>query len=58
MLIRQLYSIANRLSQEQRKAAGWTLLLAGTAISIPIGLEIMGKKSVAATEGINLRQAA
>jgi hypothetical protein len=50
--------LANRLTEEQRKAAGWALLVAGAAISIPIGIEIMGKKSVVSTEGTSLKQAA
>jgi hypothetical protein len=50
--------LGNRLSEEQSKAAGWALLIAGTALSIPIGIEVMGKKSVEVTRRTGLEQAA
>ena len=38
--------LARRLTEEQSKAAGWALLIAGTALSIPIGIEVLSKKSI------------
>ena len=34
--------LADRLSPEQRKAVGWTLLLVGALTTIPLALEIFG----------------
>ena len=36
--------LAERLSLDQRKAVGWTLFLIGAFISIPLGIEVLGKK--------------
>ena len=35
---------ADKLSQEQRKAVGWTLFLVGAATTIPLALNIFGKR--------------
>ena len=35
------------LSGEQRKAVGWSLFLIGMLISIPLGLEVLGKREEA-----------
>jgi hypothetical protein len=35
--------LADRLSADQRKAVGWALFLAGAAMSIPIGIEIVSR---------------
>jgi hypothetical protein len=34
--------LANRLSRDQRRAAGWPLLLVGALSSIPLAIEIFG----------------
>jgi hypothetical protein len=36
--------IADRLSVDQRRAAGWTLFLIGVLSSIPLGIEVLGKR--------------
>jgi hypothetical protein len=36
--------LADRLDADQRKAVGWTLFAIGALISIPLGLEILGKR--------------
>lgn len=44
--------LADRLSPEQRKAVGWTLLAVGALTTIPLALEILGhSRSLTATEG-------
>ena len=35
--------LAGCLSQEQRKAAGWSLLLVGVATTIPLAWEVFGR---------------
>jgi hypothetical protein len=37
--------IADRLNKDQRKGAGWALIGLGVLSSIPIGLEVFGKRS-------------
>jgi hypothetical protein len=34
--------LADRLSADQRKAAGWALFLVGAATTIPLALEVLG----------------
>lgn len=34
--------LADRLSQEQRKAVGWTLLALGALTTIPLAFEVLG----------------
>jgi hypothetical protein len=34
--------LANRLSEEQRKAIGWTLFGVGVATTIPLVMEVLG----------------
>ncbi len=34
--------LADRLSPEQRKAVGWTLLLVGALTTIPLAMEVLG----------------
>jgi hypothetical protein len=41
---------ADRLSDEQRKAIGWTLLLVGAFVSIPIAFEILGRQHLSSDE--------
>ena len=37
--------ISGRLNQDQRKAAGWVLLVVGAATTIPLALNVVGKGS-------------
>jgi hypothetical protein len=41
--------LADRLSVDQRRAVGWTLLLFGAITTIPIALEVFGKPMPSAT---------
>ena len=34
--------LADRLSEEQRRAVGWTLLLVGAITTVPLALEVLG----------------
>ena len=36
--------LADRLSKEQRKAAGWALFLVGVATTIPLALLMFGRR--------------
>ncbi|MBK5277105.1 MAG: hypothetical protein JJE30_18920 [Desulfuromonadales bacterium] len=36
--------LADRLSKEQRKAAGWSLFLFGAVTTIPLGMMVLGKR--------------
>jgi hypothetical protein len=36
--------LADRLTAEQRKAIGWTLLIIGAITTIPLAAEVMGKR--------------
>lgn len=36
--------LANRLSESQRRAVGWTLLLVGALTTVPLVLEVLGKR--------------
>jgi hypothetical protein len=36
--------LADHLVRDQRKAAGWTLVLIGVLTSIPLGLEVLGRR--------------
>ncbi|HTU17798.1 MAG TPA: hypothetical protein VMG10_07005 [Gemmataceae bacterium] len=36
--------LANRLSESQRRAVGWTLLLVGAISTVPLALEVFGKR--------------
>jgi len=43
--------LADRLSPEQRKAVGWTLLLVGALTTIPLAIEVLGhSRSLPRTE--------
>ena len=45
--------LADRLSVEQRRAVGWTLVLVGVVTTVPLALEIFGHSS---RSGSNLRE--
>jgi hypothetical protein len=34
--------LANRLSADQRRAAGWALLLVGAVTTVPLAVEVLG----------------
>ena len=36
--------LADRLSHEQRRAVGWTLLLVGALTTIPLAIEVLGRR--------------
>lgn len=36
--------LADRLNDDQRKAIGWTLLLIGAISTIPLAIEVLGKR--------------
>ncbi len=36
--------LADRLSRDQRKAVGWTLLTIGVVSTIPLAIEVLGKR--------------
>jgi uncharacterized membrane protein YfcA len=37
--------LADRISPEQRRAIGWTLVAVGALTTIPLGMEILGSDS-------------
>jgi uncharacterized membrane protein YfcA len=36
--------LADRLNDDQRKAIGWTLLIIGAVSTIPLAIEVLGKR--------------
>lgn len=36
--------LADRLNDDQRRAVGWTLLLVGAISTIPLAIEVLGKR--------------
>ena len=38
--------LASKLSEQQRKAVGWTLVAVGVATTIPLALEVMSHRVV------------
>ena len=36
--------LADRLNDDQRKAIGWTLLIIGAISTIPLAIEVLGKR--------------
>jgi hypothetical protein len=46
--------LANRLTAEQRKAAGWGLLAVGALTTIPLALEVLGSRGTAG--GLRVRE--
>jgi hypothetical protein len=36
--------LADRLSNEQRRSVGWTLFLVGAISTVPLAMEILGKR--------------
>ena len=45
--------LGDRLSQPQRKAVGWTLVLVGVLTTIPLALEVLGPKAHARLTDLN-----
>ena len=37
--------ISGRLNQDQKKAAGWTLLAVGAVSTIPLAINVIGRKT-------------
>ena len=40
--------LSNRLSESQRRAVGWTLLLVGALSTVPLALEVFGNRRISA----------
>jgi hypothetical protein len=36
--------LGDRLNEKQKKTAGWTLVLVGAATTVPLALEVMGRR--------------
>jgi hypothetical protein len=44
--------LANRLSEDQRRAVGWTLFLLGALSTVPLAFEVLGRRRLpVAAEG-------
>jgi hypothetical protein len=43
--------LAGRLSEDQRRAAGWALLLVGAATTVPLAFEVLGGGRLSASAG-------
>jgi hypothetical protein len=43
--------VANRLSEDQRRAAGWALLLVGAVTTVPLAVEVLGGGRLSASAG-------
>lgn len=39
--------LADRLPEDQRRAVGWTLVLVGAVSTIPLALDVLGKRRLA-----------
>ena len=37
--------VADRLSAEQRRSIGWTLFLVGAISTVPLAMEVLGKRN-------------
>ena len=48
--------LADHLSESQRKAVGWTLVLVGAVSTIPLAMEVLGKRRVPDATGWAGRQ--
>lgn len=42
--------LADRLNDDQRKAAGWVLFVVGALSTIPLAIEVLGKRDARASE--------
>jgi len=42
------FLLANRLSEEQRRAAGWALFLFGVLTTLPLAIEVFGGRRLSA----------
>ena len=45
--------LADRLTESQRKAVGWTLFLVGAVTTIPLAFEVLGKVRTSAPAGLS-----
>jgi hypothetical protein len=41
--------LADRLDDDTRRAVGWTLVLVGVASTIPLAIEVLGKRQAVAS---------
>ena len=48
--------LADRLTPEQRKAAGWTLLGFGALTTIPLVLEVLGESQASRQDDLGVRR--
>ena len=37
--------LADKLGKEQRRAVGWTLFLVGVVTTVPLAMEVLGKRN-------------
>jgi hypothetical protein len=44
--------LGERLNGKQRKATGWTLVLVGAATTVPLALEVMGRRRQGRDQGL------
>ena len=44
--------LANSLSQDQRRAVGWTLLTVGALTTIPLAFEVLPRMGLSSTESL------
>ena len=45
--------LAGKLSRDQKRTVGWTLFLIGAISTIPLAIEVMGKRRKVETEHLN-----
>jgi len=43
--------LASRLDADRRRAVGWTLLLVGIISTVPLAMEVLGKRPLPTYEG-------
>jgi hypothetical protein len=49
--------VSNKLNGDQRRGAGWGLFLVGAATTVPLLIDILGKKEIAST-GLSVSETA
>ena len=50
--------VADRLSREQRQAAGWALVAIGALTTIPLVADVLGRRRIASQEGRHTQRVA
>lgn len=48
--------LANRLTPEQRRAAGWALVAVGALTTIPLATEVLGARPSSGDEALRVRR--